>query len=85
MTDLASAYRDSRNFREERDLLERALPIMEAHYGPEHLAIAEMLTKLANAYGALGDNGMQQELHNRAVQMKMRSPSHARAHDLASS
>ena len=38
----------------ERDLLEAALKIEEAHYGKEHFEVAITLNNLAMAYGELG-------------------------------
>eukprot|EP00971_Amphidinium_carterae_P298416 5929395-Amphidinium_carterae.1 len=49
-----------------RDYLERALRILEAHYGPDHPAVAQTLTDLGMAYEDLGDASKQrmiQEVH----------------------
>ena len=39
-----------------RDLLEAALKILEAHYGKEHFEVAIALNNLALAVGKLGDH-----------------------------
>ena len=54
-----------------KELLERALAINEAAYGPEHTSVATTLTNLGNAYGDLGDPAKQKELQER--QRKERS------------
>ena len=50
-------------------MLERALAINEAAYGPEHTEVAITLTNLGNAYGALGDRKTK-ELLERALAIK---------------
>ena len=43
------------NKHRKRDLLARALKIVEAQYGPDHVEVAKALTNLACAHGDLGD------------------------------
>jgi hypothetical protein len=45
----------------------RALRIMEAHYGPDHMEVARILGNLGNAYGTLGDAASQRERLERAL------------------
>ena len=48
-------------------LYEAALAIRERHSGPDHAEMAEALTNLGNAYGALGESGKQKALLERAL------------------
>ena len=52
---------------EGREIFDRALRIKEAHYGPEHVEVAITLNHLANANGALGDSGTEQNFVERAI------------------
>jgi tetratricopeptide (TPR) repeat protein len=60
------------NQERERELLERALAIMERHYGPDHPNVATILANLGNAYGSLGDTQKKHELLERALAIKER-------------
>ena len=53
-----------------KDLLERALRILEQHYGKEHPQVATTLTNLGNAHGSLGDHRQQKDLLERALRIK---------------
>ncbi len=59
-------YHDLGNPRRQKELLERALPIFEKHYGPDHPEVAKLLADLCDVYGALGDHKKQKELFERA-------------------
>merc|ERR1711869_78728 len=48
-------------------MLERALRIQEAHYGPEHVGVAKTLVNLANAHGELGDARTKRDMLERAL------------------
>ncbi|WP_374698250.1 tetratricopeptide repeat protein [Wolbachia endosymbiont (group B) of Limnophora tigrina] len=50
------------NYKKAKELLERALPIFEKHYGLDHVQVAKQLTNLGNAYGNSGDSQKQKEL-----------------------
>jgi tetratricopeptide (TPR) repeat protein len=50
-----------------RALLERALAIKEAVYGPDHPSVAVTLTNLGNAYQELGDRPRAIQLYERAL------------------
>ena len=55
LNDLAVAYGRLGDYTRERDLLEEALKIEEAHYGKNHFEVARTLNDLAVTYGRLGD------------------------------
>jgi tetratricopeptide (TPR) repeat protein len=55
-----------------REWWERALPILERHYGTDNPNVAQTLMNLGNAYGSLGDSQKQQELLERALKIKER-------------
>ena len=40
------------DYSQQKDLLERALRILEQHYGKEHPEVAKTLANLGNAHGA---------------------------------
>ena len=62
-----------------RDLCERALGIFERDLGPEHPETAATLTRLASAYGGLGDFEQKRDLLERALAiMEGHGPSLAR-------
>src|SRR5690606_32522516 len=58
--------------RKKKELLERALPILEKHYGSDHYQVADTLESLGNAYGALGDARKKKELLKRSLLLKER-------------
>eukprot|EP00971_Amphidinium_carterae_P187854 3728976-Amphidinium_carterae.1 len=53
-----------------RDYLERALRILESHYGEEHSSVAVVLTNLGNACGTLGDAHKKHDHLVRALRIK---------------
>eukprot|EP00971_Amphidinium_carterae_P203829 4045261-Amphidinium_carterae.1 len=53
-----------------RDFLERALRILESHYGPEHPDVAKTLTNLGTAYGSLGDAFKKRDFLERALRIQ---------------
>jgi Tfp pilus assembly protein PilF len=55
---------------EKKDLLERALPILEISYGKEDVIVAEALNDLASAYSVLQDTKKQKELLERVLKIK---------------
>ena len=50
-------------------MLERALKIKEAHYGPDHPEVAKTLANLGNAYGELGDAAKSRHMLERALRI----------------
>nr|WP_264374051.1 tetratricopeptide repeat protein [Wolbachia endosymbiont (group A) of Lasioglossum malachurum] len=59
-------YGDLDDPQKAKELFERALPIFEKHYGPDHPEVAKLLADLCDVYGALGDHKKQKELFERA-------------------
>eukprot|EP00971_Amphidinium_carterae_P227825 4518723-Amphidinium_carterae.1 len=55
LRNLGNAYGSLGDATKQRDCLERALRILESHYGPEHPEVAITLESLGNAYASLGD------------------------------
>ena len=55
--------------RTEKDFLERALKIIEQHFGPDHPQVAQTLNNLANAHGALGDHRTEKDFLERALKI----------------
>eukprot|EP00971_Amphidinium_carterae_P016706 329791-Amphidinium_carterae.1 len=53
-----------------RDHSERALRIKEAHYGPDHIEVAQTLNDLGNAYGRLGDAKKTRDYLERALRIQ---------------
>jgi hypothetical protein len=51
---LSDAYGAFGDDTKRSELLEQALRISQAHYGPDHVEVAKTLINLGNAYGALG-------------------------------
>ena len=51
----------------QKELLERALAIKEAHYGPDHVQTALTICHLGLAYGALGEGETKVLLLRRAL------------------
>ena len=70
LTNLGNAYGALGDAAKKKELLERALAIEEAAYGPDHPEVAITLTNLGNAYGDLGDAAKQKELLERALAIK---------------
>eukprot|EP00971_Amphidinium_carterae_P251351 4989697-Amphidinium_carterae.1 len=53
-----------------RDYLERALQILERHYGPDHPHLAGPLSSLGNAYECLGNFAKMRDYFERALQIQ---------------
>ena len=60
-------FKNLRQFKKARDLLERALVIKEREYGCDHREVAMTLDNLGNAHGALGDAAKSRDLLERAL------------------
>ncbi|WP_265023148.1 tetratricopeptide repeat protein [Wolbachia endosymbiont (group B) of Ischnura elegans] len=58
-------YFNLNNPKREKELLERVLPILEKHYGEEHLKVARTLVNLSINYVALGDHQKAKRLIER--------------------
>ena len=67
LLNLADVYSDLGDASTQKVLLERALAILEAHYGKEHWQITTALVNLANAHGNLDDALTQKILLERAL------------------
>jgi tetratricopeptide (TPR) repeat protein len=66
---LATAYGDLGNYKEQEFLLKEALVIFIQHYGDEHVDVACALNSLSNVYGALGDPKEQKNLAQCALEI----------------
>jgi tetratricopeptide (TPR) repeat protein len=64
---LSEAYDSLGDAAKKKELLERALCIKEAYYGPNHIKVAGTLTNLGNAYASLGDAAKSKKLLERAL------------------
>ncbi|WP_264706655.1 tetratricopeptide repeat protein [Wolbachia endosymbiont (group B) of Archips podanus] len=64
---ISDGYFSFGNPKRQKELLERALPILEKHYGVEHFEVAKTLINLSIPYGALGDYEEAKELLERAL------------------
>ena len=60
----------------QRDLCERALGILEVHYGPDHTEVAIALANLGTAYGDLGNPHKQRDLLEGALKIKEKHYGH---------
>ncbi|CAL1158634.1 unnamed protein product [Cladocopium goreaui] len=69
LTNLGIAHGDLGDYRQKKDLLERALRITEQHYGKEHPEVAASLASLGNAHGSLGNYSQQKDLLERALRI----------------
>ncbi|WP_438456569.1 tetratricopeptide repeat protein [Wolbachia endosymbiont of Kerria lacca] len=67
LTWMSDGYSDLGNPEKQKELLERALPILEKYYGGENVEVAITLGNLGNAYGDLGNPEKQKELLERAL------------------
>jgi tetratricopeptide (TPR) repeat protein len=67
---LGDSYRVLGNAVKKRDLLQQALPIAEAHFGPNNIAVAQILTSLGNTWGDLGYAGTERDMQARALRIK---------------
>eukprot|EP00971_Amphidinium_carterae_P246228 4890292-Amphidinium_carterae.1 len=66
---LGEAYGHLGDASKMRDYSERALRIIEAHYGPDHPQAGITLDNLCNAYGALGDYSKRRDYSERALRI----------------
>jgi ankyrin repeat protein len=64
---MADGYRVLGNAQKQRDLFERASPLLERYYGPHHPKVALNLMSLSAAYVALGDAKKARDLLERAL------------------
>ncbi|WP_353271775.1 tetratricopeptide repeat protein [Wolbachia endosymbiont (group A) of Nomada goodeniana] len=62
-----NGHSDLGNPRGQKELLERALPILKKHYGSDHFTVAIILEDLGNSCGALGNPQKQKELLEHAL------------------
>ncbi|WCR53665.1 MAG: hypothetical protein PG981_000687 [Wolbachia endosymbiont of Ctenocephalides orientis wCori] len=69
---MSNGYADLGNPKRVKELLERALPILEEHYGLYHIEVAKLLINLDCAYRFLGNPNKQKELLERALVIKER-------------
>eukprot|EP00971_Amphidinium_carterae_P080959 1601750-Amphidinium_carterae.1 len=70
LANLGVAYGNLGDASKKRDYLERALRILESHYGPEHPVVAKTLASLGVAYGDLGDASKERDCLERALRIK---------------
>eukprot|EP00971_Amphidinium_carterae_P162584 3223130-Amphidinium_carterae.1 len=66
---LGNAYADLGDASKQRDYSERALRILEAHYGPDLPEVAKTVMNLGNAYGDLGDASKMRDYLERALRI----------------
>ncbi|WP_264374742.1 tetratricopeptide repeat protein [Wolbachia endosymbiont (group B) of Carcina quercana] len=64
---ISDGYFSFGNPKRQKELLERALPILEKHYGVEHFEVAKTLINLSIPYEALGDYEEAKDLLERAL------------------
>ena len=69
LKNLTVAYGKLGDHTNQRDLLEEALKIEEAHYGKEHFEVAKTLNNLAMAHGKLGDHTRERDLLEQALKI----------------
>lgn len=62
-----NGHSDLGNPRGQKELLERALPILKKHYGSDHFTVARALVSLGTAYRALGNPQKAKELLEQAL------------------
>ncbi|MFT4314720.1 MAG: FxSxx-COOH system tetratricopeptide repeat protein [Wolbachia pipientis] len=67
---MSDGYFNLDNPKRQKELLERALPLLEKHYGEEHLKVAMALVSLSNSYAALGDYQREKELLERTLKIE---------------
>ena len=65
---LSNAYYRLGDFRTQKELLERALKILENHFDPRDIGIT--LNNLGSAYHYLKDHGKAKEVYERALEIK---------------
>ena len=76
LTELGNAHQDLGDARTARDMLERALRIQEAHYGPNHARVAKTFTILAYAHRALATDMLERAVR---IEETLYGPDHAPA------
>ena len=69
LTNLGNAFGRLGDAQRQRELLERALTIQEAEYGPHHREVAITLTNLAMAHGVVGSASFVRETSARALRI----------------
>ena len=69
LANLGNVHGSLGDYKQKKDLLERALTIEEQHYGKEHPEVARTLASLGNAHGDLGDYSQQKDLLERALRI----------------
>eukprot|EP00971_Amphidinium_carterae_P136342 2701267-Amphidinium_carterae.1 len=67
LANLGNAYGCLGDAFKHRDFLERALPVLERHYGQDHPEVAKTLANLGTAYGSLGDPSKKRIYLERAL------------------
>ena len=72
LENLGIAHEKLGNAEKQRELLERALAILEREYGSDHREVAIILTNLGIAHGKLGNAEKHRELLERALVIKER-------------
>ena len=70
LMNLGNAYGALGYAAKNRDLLERALKILEAYFGEDHKDVAITLHSLGNAYGHLGNAAKKRDLLERALKIE---------------
>jgi len=70
LRDLGVAHGWIGDHHEKREMLQRALEIIEKHFGPKHFRVANMLNDLAEAHGDLGDQHAKREMLQRALKIE---------------
>ncbi|WP_341814031.1 tetratricopeptide repeat protein [Wolbachia endosymbiont (group B) of Dendrolimus pini] len=70
LTWMSDGYFNLGNPKREKELLERVLPILEKHYGEEHLKVARTLVNLSINYVALGDHQKAKRLIERGLKIE---------------
>ncbi|WP_410542233.1 FxSxx-COOH system tetratricopeptide repeat protein [Wolbachia endosymbiont of Tetranychus urticae] len=69
---MRDGYYDLGNYKRQKELLEKALPIFEKRYSSNHVEVAKTLGNLSNTYGDLGDPNKQKELLERTLDIQER-------------
>lgn len=67
---MSDGYFNTDNPERQKELLERALPLLEKHYGEKHFKVAIALVRLSNTYVALSDYQKARELLERALKIE---------------
>ena len=70
LNNLSNAHGALREHRTQKDVLERALKIIEQHSGPDHPQVAATLNNLGTAHGDLGDYNTKKDFLERALKIQ---------------